>query len=440
MKTEKQIEEEIFGKVKKLYKLKKSREKFIPGKTPINYAGRVYDEKELINLVDASLDFWLTAGRYAREFEERLAKFLGVKYCLLANSGSSANLLAISALTSPKLDKKRLMPGDEVITTACCFPTTLAPIIQNNLTPVFIDVELGTYNIQAEQIEKAITAKTKAIFIAHTLGNPADIATIMKIAKKYNLWFIEDNCDSLGAKYNGKYTGTFGDLSTSSFYPAHHITMGEGGAVLTSDSTLKKIVGSLRDWGRDCYCEPGKDNTCKKRFSQKFGDLPYGYDHKYIYSHIGYNLKLTEMQAAVGVEQLKKLPAFINKRKENFAFLYNGFKKYGDFIILPEWEKKSEPSWFAFPVTVREDTGFTRRDLVYFLEGAKIQTRLIFAGNILRQPAFEHIKCRIAGTLHNSDIVMNNSFFIGVYPKLGCREMDYILKQFKIFFKRVSKK
>ena len=313
MKTEKHLRKEIFEKVKELYELRKAQEKFIAGQTKINYAGRVYDEKEIINLVDSALDFWLTAGRYAKEFEKGLAEFLGVKYCLLVNSGSSANLLAISALTSPKLGKRRLKPQDEVITTACGFPTTLNPIIQNNLVPVFIDIDLGTYNIQVEKIEKAITKKTKAISIAHTLGNPVDLDKIIKIVKKYNLFLIEDNCDSLGSKYKERYTGTFGDISTCSFYPAHHITMGEGGAVLTNDTLLRKIILSFRDWGRNCYCEPGHDNTCGRRFGWKLGKLPFGYDHKYVYSHIGYNLKITDMQAAVGIAQLKKLPKFISR-------------------------------------------------------------------------------------------------------------------------------
>ncbi len=435
MKTEKQIRREIFSRVKEVYQLKKSKEKIIPGKSYIGYAGRVYDEKEMISLVDSALDFWLTAGRFAEKFEKKLSEFLGIRYCSLVNSGSSANLLAISALTSPKLGKMRLNPKDEVITTACCFPTTLAPIIQNNLVPVFIDVNLGTYNIQVEQIEKSMTKKTKAIFVAHTLGNPIDIGQILKIVKKYNLWFIEDNCDSLGAQYQGKFTGSFGHISTSSFYPAHHITMGEGGAVLTGDSTLNRIINSFRDWGRDCWCAPGKDNTCGRRFSWKLGSLPVGYDHKYVYSHIGYNLKVTDMQAAVGVEQLKKLPQFIKQRNLNFKILYQGLKKYRNFLILPEWQEHATPSWFGFPITVREKSGFKRQELIDFLENAKIQTRLIFAGNILRQPAFRHIRYREVNRLNNSDTVMNNSFFIGLYPKLGINEINYIIRQFERFFK-----
>ncbi len=436
MRDNKQIRKEIFDRVKELYKLRKTRKRFILGETKINYAGRVYDEKEIINLVDASLDFWLTAGRYAKQFEKQFAKFLGMKYCLLVNSGSSANLLAISALTSPKLGKRRLKPGNEIITTACGFPTTLNPIIQNNLVPVFIDIDLGTYNIQVNKIEKAITKKTKAIFIAHTLGNPADLDKILKIVKKYNLFLIEDNCDSLGSKYIGKYTGTFGDISTCSFYPAHHITMGEGGAVLTNDPLLKKIILSFRDWGRDCWCEPGQDNTCGKRFSWQLGKLPYGYDHKYIYSHIGYNLKITDMQAAVGVAQLKKLPKFIDARKKNFTYLYNCLKKYEKYFILPQTTKNSEPSWFGFPILVKENAPFTRADIVNYLEKNKIATRMLFGGNLLKQPAYQEIKYKIYGTLQNTDLVMNNLFWIGVYPGMTNEKMKYIFKVVDKFFKK----
>ncbi len=428
MKTEKEIREEIFNKVKELYRLRKNREKFVPGKTRINYAGRVYNEKEMINLVDASLDFWLTAGRFAKQFEGELAKFLGMKYCMLANSGSSANLLAISALTSLKLGERRLKSGDEVITTACGFPTTLNPIIQNNLTPVFVDVNLGTYNIQVDKIEKAITKKTKAIFVAHTLGNPVEIEKILEVTKRYNLWFCEDNCDSIGSKYKGRYTGTFGHISTCSFYPAHHITMGEGGAVLTSDPLLRRIILSLRDWGRDCWCEPGHDNTCGKRFAWQLGKLPFGYDHKYIYSHIGYNLKITDMQAAIGVEQLKKLPRFIEKRKVNFGTLYQGLKRYAKYFILPKVTEDSEPSWFGFPLGVKEDAPFTRSEIVNYLEENKIATRMLFAGNLIKQPAYENMKYRVFGTLENTDLVMNNLFWIGVYQGITKEKLDYVVK------------
>jgi len=434
MKTEKQFRKEIFEKVKELYKLSRSQEKFIPGKTKINYAGRIYNEEEMINLVDASLDFWLTAGEYARKFEEEFAKFLGVKYCLLTNSGSSANLLAISALTSPKLGERRLKPGDEVITTACGFPTTLNPIIQNNLIPVFVDIDLGTYNIQVDKIERAISKKTKAIFIAHTLGNPANLEKILKIVKKYNLWFIEDNCDALGSKYKGKYTGTFGHLATFSFYPAHQITMGEGGAVVTDDPLLKKIVASFRDWGRDCWCEPGHDNTCGKRFSQQFGKLPFGYDHKYVYSHIGYNLKITDMQAAIGVAQLKKLPSFIKARRKNFDELYKFFKNYQNYFLLPQPEKNSKPCWFGFPLLVRKTAPFTRNNIVQYLEDNKIATRMLFGGNLTKQPAYQNVKYRIFDSLKNTDLVMENLFWIGVYPGITKEKLNYAIKIMNKFF------
>jgi len=438
MKTENQIRKEIFNRVKKFYKLRKNQEKFIPGKMRIDYAGRVYDEKEMINLVDASLDFWLTAGRYAKQFEEEFAEFLGVKHCLLTNSGSSANLLAISALTSQKLGERKLKPGDEVITTACGFPTTLNPIIQNNLTPVFIDIDLGTYNIQAEKIKRAISKKTKAIFIAHTLGNPVNLDKIVKIAKKYNLWFVEDNCDALGSKYKGKYTGTFGDISTCSFYPAHHITMGEGGAVLTDNPLLKKIISSFRNWGRDCYCEPGHDNTCGKRFGWKLGKLPFGYDHKYIYSHIGYNLKITDLQAAIGVAQLKKLPFFIKTRKKNFVVLYGLFKKYEKYFLLPKTEKNSEPSWFGFPLLVKEEAPFTKNEIVGYLEENKIATRMLFGGNLTKQPAYENTKYRKFDSLKNTDLVMNNLFWIGVYPGITKEKLAYIFGVLTKFFEKYA--
>jgi CDP-6-deoxy-D-xylo-4-hexulose-3-dehydrase len=432
MKTEKEIRSEIFDHVKEFYALR-SQEVFTPGTSRINYAGRVYDEKELISLVDASLDFWLTTGRYADQFEKDLAAFLGVKYCLLTNSGSSANLLAISALTSPKLGEKRLKPGDEVITTACGFPTTLNPILQNNLVPVFLDVELGTYNIQAGRIEDAISDKTKAIMIPHTLGNPADLETIMKMVKKHDLWFIEDNCDALGSRYQGKFTGTFGHLSTFSFYPAHHITMGEGGAVCTDDPLLRKIIASFRDWGRDCWCDPGCDNTCGKRFDWQLGDLPTGYDHKYIYSHIGYNLKVTDMQAAIGVEQLRKLPGFIEKRKANFKTFYRNLKKYENYLMLPHATPHSDPSWFGFPIIVKEDAPFNREDIVKYLENHKITTRMLFGGNLIKQPAYSDMKYRSLDTLVNTDLVMNNLFWIGVYPGLTEEKIRFVLETFGEF-------
>jgi CDP-6-deoxy-D-xylo-4-hexulose-3-dehydrase len=431
MRTEREIREEIFQKVAELHSFRKSQESYIPGKTRINYAGRIYDEKEMISLVDASLDFWLTAGRYAKQFEEDLARFLGVKYCLLTNSGSSANLLAISALTSPKLGEKRLLPGDEVITTACGFPTTLNPIIQNNLTPVFIDVELGTYNIQADRIEDAISDKTKAIFVPHTLGNPADINTILKAAEEHRLWFIEDNCDALGSKYRGRHTGTFGHISTCSFYPAHHITMGEGGAVLTNDPFLNKIIASFRDWGRDCWCDTGCDNSCGKRFDWQLGSLPIGYDHKYIYTHIGYNLKVTDMQAAVGVEQLKKLPDFTEKRRANFKALSEGLKELGDFFILPSATEGSEPSWFGFPLLVKDSAPFTRADIVKYLEDNLIATRMLFGGNLAKQPAYSNAYYNVADSLENTDRVMHGLFWVGVYPGISKEAIEYIISKLK---------
>jgi CDP-4-dehydro-6-deoxyglucose reductase, E1 len=432
MKSENEIRSEIFEKIRQLHNLR-SKDTFIPGTSQINYAGRVFDEKELISLVDASLDFWLTTGRYAEQFEKGLAEFLGMKYCLLTNSGSSANLLAVSSLTSPKLGEKKLKSGDEVITTSCGFPTTLNPILQNNLVPVFLDVDLGTYNIQVDHLEATISDKTKAIIIPHTLGNPADLDTIVKIVKKYDLWFIEDNCDSLGSRYRRKYTGTFGHISTFSFYPAHHITMGEGGAVLTNDPLLKKIIASFRDWGRDCWCDPGCDNTCRKRFNWQLGDLPAGYDHKYIYSHIGYNLKITDMQAAIGVEQLKKLPVFISKRKQNFNILYQGLKKYENYFVLPETCPHSEPSWFGFPILVKENAPFSRDDIVRNLEANKIATRMLFGGNLIKQPAYSDMKYRAPDALKNTDIVMNNLFWIGVYPGMKEGMIRYMLDKFDEF-------
>jgi CDP-6-deoxy-D-xylo-4-hexulose-3-dehydrase len=432
------IRAEILEKVKQFYQSGLNKDPFIPGKSYINYGGRTYDEKELVSLVDSSLDFWLTAGRYADQFEREFEKFLGIQYCILCNSGSSANLLALSALTSPKLGGRRVLPGDEVITTACGFPTTLNPIIQNNLVPVFIDVELGTYNIKTGDINQAITDKTKVIMIPHTLGNPAEMDSIMSLAKIHNLWVIEDNCDALGSKFKGKYTGTFGDLSTCSFYPPHHLTMGQGGAVLTNNPLLKQIVMSFRDWGRDCWCDPGQDNTCKRRFTQQFGKLPKGYDHKYVYSHIGYNLNITDMQAAIGVEQLKKLPGFIEARKNNFNLLYAGLQRHSDYLILPRKTLFSEPSWFGFPILVRNIKigSFTRNDLVTYLEDHKIATRMLFGGNLTKQPAYAGINCRIGtdGTLKNTDLVMNNLFWIGVYPGITTEMIMYIHNIFDEFF------
>lgn len=436
MNKVREVKNKIFTLVKELYNFNKSKESFSFGESRVEYGGRVYDEKEIINLVDSALEFWLTAGRYTKEFESALARFIKIKHCLLTNSGSSANLLAMTALTSPLLKERRLKPKDEVITTACGFPTTLNPILQNNLTPVFIDVELGNYNIDANKIKKAITKKTRAIFTAHTLGNPINIDEIKKLVKKHKLWWIEDNCDALGSRYRGKYTGGFGDISTCSFYPPHHITMGEGGAVLTNNPLLRRIVLSLRDWGRDCWCESGKDDTCKRRFSQKFGTLPYGYDHKYVYSHIGYNLKVTDMQAAIGCAQLDKLPKFIELRKVNFKVIYGFFKKYEEYFMFPQAQEYSSPSWFGFPVLVKDSAPFKRNDIVNYLESCKIATRMLFGGNLLRQPAYKGIKCRIVGNLKNTDLVMNNLFWIGVYPGLTKEKLCYIEKTLSAFMRR----
>lgn len=413
-------------------------EKFAPQnneteKELIHYAGRVFDESELVNLIDASLDFFLTANRYADEFENKFAEYLGISNALLVNSGSSANLVALSALTSPKLGDRRLKQGDEVITVAAGFPTTVAPIIQNQLVPVFIDVNLGDYTAVSEQMQAAVSSKTRAIFMAHTLGVPFDLDTAVELVKKYDLWLIEDNCDALGSRYNGKLTGTFGHLGTSSFYPAHHITTGEGGCVVTDDDGLARIARSFRDWGRDCYCAGGESNTCGMRFGQQFGSLPKGYDHKYIYSHIGYNLKLTDMQAAVGCAQLNKLDKFIEKRKNNHRKLMDILKPYEDRLILPRPTPNSDPSWFAFVISVKSDAGFTRNEITRFLERNHVETRNLFSGNLLRHPAFENINRRVIGDLSNTDFIMNNTFFIGVYPGIDNAQLFRISELFKRF-------
>ncbi|MHA1492212.1 MAG: lipopolysaccharide biosynthesis protein RfbH [Promethearchaeota archaeon] len=437
------IRNKIFENVKIYYDKKfKNKKDFIPGDTRINYGGRVFDEKELINLVDSSLEFWLTEGRYASQFQESLASFLGIKYCLLTTSGSSANLLAISALKSNKIDdNRRLKKGDEIITIAAAFPTTVFPIIQNNAIPVFVDIELDTYNIDINKLEDALSEKTKAVILAHTLGNPFDIEKIKNFCQDNNLWLIEDNCDALGSKYNNKYTGTFGDISTCSFYPAHQITMGEGGAVLTNDPKLHRILRSIREWGRDCWCAPGTDNTCNKRFEWQLGTLPYGYDHKYIYSEFGYNLKITDMQAAIGVAQLKKLPSFIKVRRMNHERMYEGLKDYADLIILPKSQKNSEPSWFGFMITLKENCEISRSKMIRELENKKIQTRLLFAGNIIRQPVFDKMRndkkgYRVVGQLYNTNKVMNDSFWLGVYPGITNEMIDYIIAQISELLKK----
>ena len=402
------------------------QKEFVPGESNVPVSGKVFDVQDLSYLIDASLDFWLTEGRFTDEFEKKFAKWFGLRVCALVNSGSSANLVALSALTSPQLGDRALKPGDEVITTAEGFPTTVNPIIQNGLTPVFLDATLPTYNIDVSRLEEAVTEKTKAIMIAHTLGNPFDLGEVMRVAKKYNLWVVEDTCDALGAEYNGQKVGTFGDISTVSFYPAHHITMGEGGAVMSKHVKLKRIIESFRDWGRDCWCPPGHDNTCGKRFDWQLGELPHGYDHKYMYSHIGYNLKVTDMQAAVGLSQLKKLDQFIERRRANYIYLRAKLEQFEEYLILPEPTTNSKPSWFGFPITVKESAPFSRNALVAKLESSKIATRLLFGGNLLRQPAYQNIKYRIVGDIKNADIVMNQTLWVGIYPGLGEAQFDYM--------------
>jgi len=391
---------------------------FVPGETPIPVSGKVLDARDFQMMTEAVLDGWLTTGRFAADFERKFARFFGIRHAMLVNSGSSANLCAFSTLTSPLLEGDELQAGDEVITVAAGFPTTVNPIIQNRMVPVFIDVELATYGPDVTQLERALSKKTRAIMVAHTLGNPFDLRAITEFAKAHDLWLIEDCCDAVGAKYDGKSVGTFGDLATVSFYPAHHITMGEGGAVLTNTPSMKRIVESIRDWGRDCWCDPGKDNTCGKRFDWQLGDLPHGYDHKYIYSHIGYNLKLTDMQAAIGVSQLEKLPDFIDARRRNFEYLHNALGDLDDVLILPRATPNSEPSWFGFPLAIRPGAGVTRKAIIRHLESRMIATRLLFGGNLVRQPAYRNVEHRVVGTLKNSDFVMNNVFWIGVYPGL----------------------
>jgi len=432
--TEKEkLKQEIFEKTKEYYNLvHKESESFIEGQTKVNYASRVFDTEELINLVDSSLDFWLTHGKYSKKFESEFAKYLGVRWSFLVNSGSSANLLAFFTLTSPLLNERQINRGDEVITVAACFPTTLSPIIQYGAVPVFVDIELSGINLDTTQLERALSSKTKAIMIAHTLGNPFDIRAIKEFCHKHNLWLIEDNCDALGSLYEGKLTGTWGDIGTSSFYPPHHMTMGEGGAVYTNNPLLKKIMLSLRDWGRDCWCASGVDNTCQQRFSQQYGNLPTGYDHKYIYSHFGFNLKATEMQAAIGVAQIKKLDSFTKKRVQNYKILYNNLNKYKHIFSFQTATASSQPSWFGFLLTLKENLSFTRNEIANYLEEHSIQTRNLFAGNILKHPLFDSLtlnkEYRVIGELTNTDSVMNNSFWVGVYPEMGETKILYMVK------------
>lgn len=426
---------QILGLVHEYYEAKFAGHSFTPGRDLVHYAGRVFDAEELANLVDASLDFYLTANRYADSFEADFAEYLGLANALLVNSGSSANLVAVTALTSPKLGNRRLRPGDEVVTVAAGFPTTVAPLLQNQLVPVFVDVNLGDYTAIPEQLAEAVGPKTRAIMMAHTLGVPFDLDLATRLAREHDLWLVEDNCDALGSRYRGQLTGTFGDLATVSFYPAHHITMGEGGCVVTDDELLGRIARSVRDWGRDCYCAGGENNTCGKRFGQQFGTLPVGYDHKYVYSHIGYNLKVTDMQAAVGCAQLAKLDRFVAQRKANFKRLMDALRPYEDRLVLPCCVAHADPSWFGFVITVREAAGFARNDLTRFLEANRIETRNLFSGNLLRHPAYEAIPCRIVGNLRNTDFIMNNTFFIGVYPGLDDAQLAYVADAFARFMK-----
>ncbi|MCK5071994.1 MAG: lipopolysaccharide biosynthesis protein RfbH [Bacteriovoracaceae bacterium] len=427
---------EILKLVKKYAENNLKPKKFDPAKDFVRYAGRVFDHEEVLNLINASLDFWLTEGRFSEEFAEKISDFLDVDNVYLTNSGSSSNLLALSALTSDKLGDRRLKPGDEVITVAAGFPATVTPILQNNCIPVFVDVELPTYNINVENLKKAVSSKTKAIFLAHTLGNPWNVSAVKEIAEKNNLWLIEDNCDAFGSKYDGKYTGTFGDISTISFYPAHHITTGEGGAVVTNNEQLGQLIRAFRDWGRDCYCNSGENNTCGKRFTQQFGTLPKGYDHKYVYSEIGYNLKMTDMQAAIGAAQMDKLESFCEKRKKNFARYQEMLKKYDNYLILPKATENSDPAWFTYILSIREDAPFSRNDIVTHLTDRRIETRNIFAGNMVRQPAFIGKPHRMVDELSITDFVMNNTFFLGTYPGMTTEMLDYTEEVFSDFMKR----
>lgn len=437
MESEK-LRQEILEMVRRYYQLAHTKKEFVPGVTLVNYGGRVYDGDEMEAMVNSVLDFWLTLGKEDKDFTAAFSVYTGIKNVLLANSGSSANLLAVSALKSPLLDR-RLEDGDEIITPAMTFPTTLAPIIQNNLVPVLVDCQIGTYNIDVSALEAAYSDKTRAIFVPHTLGNPADIEEIQDFARKRNLYLIEDCCDALGSEYNGKKVGLFGDLATFSFYPAHHITMGEGGAVATDDTTLYRALLSLRDWGRDCFCPSGQsepDGACGRRLDWPIEGLAQGYDHRYVYSHIGYNLKPLDIQAAMGVQQLKKLPQFITQRNRNFQRLYEGLTPYQSNLLLPKTSDAAYPSWFAFPIMVLEDAPFSRNELVTFLEDRKIQTRLLFAGNILKQPGYRDMNCRVVGDLENTNRAMERAFFIGVYPGLDDQMLNYVLEQITEFIKK----
>jgi len=433
MERTEEIRRQIAALVDEFAALALAPKPFVPGSSVVPPSGKVIGAAELKNMVEASLDGWLTTGRFNDAFEQRLAKYLGVKHLITVNSGSSANLVAFSALTSPKLGDRAIKPGDEVIGVAAGFPTTVNPILQFGAVPVFVDVDIPTYNIDPAKVEAAISPRTKAIMLAHTLGNPYNLAAVVALCKKHNLWLIEDCCDALGSTYDGKLVGTFGDIGTLSFYPAHHITMGEGGAVFTNNDQLKQIAESFRDWGRDCYCPPGKDNTCKKRFGWKLGDLPQGYDHKYTYSHLGYNLKISDMQAACALAQLDRLDEFVKARKENFAYLKNRLKSCEEFLILPEATENSDPSWFGFPITLKENAPVSRVDLLSYLDQNKIGTRLLFAGNLTRQPYMIGRNFRVSGSLVNTDVVMNRTFWIGVYPGLTKQSLDYAIEKIENF-------
>lgn len=436
-RTEDYFREAIRSLVQEYSRSKFAPKTFVPGVDPVPVSGKLLDESDIANLVEASLDAWLTGGRFTEEFERDLARFVGTRSALFVNSGSSANLLALTSLTSPKLGKDSLKQGDEVLTVAMGFPTTVNPIIQNGLKPVVVDVRTGTYGPDPELLQEAVGPKTRAIMMAHTLGNPFEIDAVKQICKDNDLWLIEDNCDALGSIYDGKRTGSFGDLATVSFYPAHHITTGEGGAVLVQSPLVKKLVESFRDWGRDCYCATGCDNTCKKRFDWKLGELPQGYDHKYIYSHIGYNLKATDIQAALGVSQIKKLEYFIEKRLSNFNYIFQNLEEISDFI-LPQATDKSIPSWFGFPITIKESSSLVREDLLRHLDQRKIGTRLMFAGNILRQPAYLNTDFRVNGKLETTDLIMRNSFWIGLHPSLTTEMLDYMIKSIKEFVSKAD--
>lgn len=442
VKTADSIRREILKLVREYHALAHAPRPFEPVRTRINYGGRIFDAEELCNLVDSSLEFWLTAGRYSDEFERRLSSFLGVKECILTNSGSSANLLAIAALTSPQLGDRRLSRGSEVITVSAGFPTTVTPIIQNGLTPVFVDVTLPSYNVDIEAMKEALSPKTKAVILAHTLGNPFDIEAVSEFCGHHGLWFIEDNCDALGSRFRNRHTGSFGHIGTQSFYPPHHITTGEGGALYTNDTTLKRLIVSHRDWGRDCSCAPGRDNTCTHRFTRKFGELPLGYDHKYVFSHFGYNLKVTDMQAAIGCAQMEKLPLFIEMRKRNWSILRNGLSDLDDRFILPQATPGSDPSWFGFLLTVREGAGFTRDNIVNHIEGRGIQTRMLFAGNLVKHPCFDGMRAtgegfRSIGNLSVTNRIMKDTFWIGVYPGITLDMAAFMVDTIRDFVRSV---